>query len=136
MKQVLLIDDSEIDNYINRLIVAKSEIADVVTVFDSAIDALEFLADLVAAGQTFPELIFIDLGMPEMDGFQFLDEYAKFSEEVKEKCSILMLTSSTHPEDIKRASECKYVEHLFNKPMRPEMLANLSDYLQPESINK
>lgn len=125
MKHILLIDDNEIDNYINKLTVTQANIAELITVKDSAIDALEYLTDLVAAGQPFPELIFLDVQMPEMDGFQFLDKYADFPEEVKQKTVINMLTSSNNPDDIKRAGDCIYVKHFFNKPMTTAMLEGI-----------
>lgn len=122
MKHVLLIDDSLIDNYINKLIVTKSEIFDLVTVMDSAIDALEFLTKLVLTGQPFPELIFLDVQMPEMNGFEFLEEYDKFPKDITEKSSINMLSSSKNTADIKRAGDCHHVINFFSKPLKAEML--------------
>lgn len=125
MKHVLLIDDNEIDNYINKLIVTKSKKADLITVMDSGIGAIEFLNNLIKTEKPFPEVIFLDIHMPEMNGFQFLEQYENFSEDVKEKTIINMLTSSNNPDDIKRASECRYVKNFFSKPLGEDMLATI-----------
>lgn len=125
MKHVLLIDDNAVDNFINKLIVKESKIADSITVMKSGVDALEFLNNLISKGEPIPELIFLDIRMPEMDGFEFLEQFAKFPEDVKDKCSINMLSSSNDPSDIKRAGEYPYVKNFFNKPMKAEMISEV-----------
>lgn len=130
MNHILLIDDNVVDNFINKSIVTASKKADLITVMDSGVDALEFLNDLISKGEPFPELIFLDIRMPEMDGFKFLDQFAKFPEDVKEKCSINMLSSSNDPSDNKRAGECPYVKNIFNKPMKAEMLSEINQDLR------
>lgn len=125
MKHVLLIDDNEIDNYINKIIITKSNIADLITVKDSGIDALGFLRNLAATDQPFPELIFLDVQMPEMDGFEFLDQFNQFPEDLKAKTSINMLTSSNNSDDIKKAVDFPFVKNFFNKPMTTEMIAGI-----------
>ena len=74
IKEILLIDDNDIDNYINKLIVAKEKVVEKITIKNSPIDALQYLRS--KEGE-FPELIFLDIKMPEMDGFGFLDEFFK-----------------------------------------------------------
>jgi CheY-like chemotaxis protein len=125
MKHILLIDDNTIDNYINKLIVMESKIADSITVMDSGVDALEFLNNLIGNNEPFPELIFLDIQKPEMDGFEFLDEFDKFPEDKKERCTINLLSSSKDPSDIRRAEEYTCVKNFFSKPMKAEMLKNI-----------
>ena len=71
-KNILLVDDSEMDNYINGYVVKEMEIAETITVKNSAIDALTFLEH---PENLFPELIFLDIRMPKIDGFGFLENF-------------------------------------------------------------
>jgi len=125
MKHILLIDDNTIDNYINKVIISKAKIAHLITTKNSGLEALAFLTSLHASGKSFPEIIFLDLQMPEMDGFQFLDQYTKFSEEAKKNSTIYMLTSSNNPEDVKKAGDCLSIKNFFNKPLSSELVAQI-----------
>jgi CheY-like chemotaxis protein len=125
IKNILLIDDSEMDNYISEYIIVQSNIAEKISVFNSPIEALEYLGTLQSNQEEFPEAIFLDINMPDMDGFGFLDEYSKFSEDIIMRTSIFMLTSSDDPNDIKRALKYEVVKKYFTKPLSIDILNQL-----------
>jgi DNA-binding NarL/FixJ family response regulator len=125
IKNILLIDDSEMDNYISEYIIVQSKIAEKISVFNSPIEALEYLGDLQSNQQEFPGAIFLDINMPDMDGFGFLDEYSKFSEDIIMRTSIFMLTSSDNPNDIKRALKYPVVKKYFSKSLSKDILNQL-----------
>ena len=90
--------------------------------------ALEFLKNiekLSTNGVGLPEVIFLDIDMPLMDGFQFLDEFDKMSEYIKNNCSIIMLTSSINPQDLSKAKKSHYVKKYINKPLTQDALEKL-----------
>jgi CheY-like chemotaxis protein len=73
----------------------------------------------------FPDLIFLDIKMPIMDGFGFLEEFSKLPEIKNNKCSIIMLTSSSDQDDVDRALQHQVVKKFLTKPLKIEMLENL-----------
>ena len=119
---VLLVDDNEIDNFINERIIASSGFSENVTVKDTADLALAYLKECNAEGRSLPEFIFLDLNMPLKDGFGFLEDFAKLDEKIKTFCRVIVLSSSISPEDINRASTNPLVYKYINKPLSEKYL--------------
>ena len=119
---VLLIDDNPADNYYHHLIIKEMEIAESIMMLESGIDALEYLKK---QGQVAPELIFLDLNMPRMNGWEFIEHYKKLDAAQKAKAIILILTTSANPDDWKRAKEIEEVTGIETKPLNPEMMKNM-----------
>ena len=127
-KSVMLIDDNEIDNLINQKMLEAANIADTILMHSGAKGALEFLKNmerLASSGVGLPEVIFLDIDMPLMDGFQFLDEFDKLSDYIKNNVSIIMLTSSINPQDLGKARKSSYIKKYINKPLTQEALEKL-----------
>lgn len=118
----MLVDDNEIDNIINEKIIEANSFADQVMVFQTGQEALDYLGENQDNQDTLPEIVFLDINMPIMDGFQFLEDFEKFSDTVLEKCKIIMLSSSISPKDIDRAASSKYVKKYLNKPLNARYL--------------
>jgi CheY-like chemotaxis protein len=127
LKNVLLIDDSEIDTLVNRKVVERMGIASNIHVRNSAISAFDFLKSLSENDYSnLPELIFLDIRMPDIDGFGFLKLFEKLSDRVKQNCKIVMLSSSIDLEDYNKAMQCPYVIHFLNKPLSKETFAEIA----------
>ncbi len=125
MKHVLLIDDNEIDSYIAKHIISKSNMAQKISTQNSAIDALKFLGTLKNDQGEFPDNIFLDIQMPEMDGFGFLEEVKNFPEVIHDQCKVIMLTSSSDQQDIDRSFQYPCVKKFLTKPLKLSMLEDL-----------
>lgn len=126
---VMLIDDNDIDNFINEKIIKGFSFADNVYVHSSSKSALEFLKNLEilknAPSELIPVYIFLDINMPIMDGFYFLDEFEKLSAALKAAIKIVMLTTSINPSDIERVKPYNQVVKFLHKPLTELNLIDL-----------
>jgi CheY-like chemotaxis protein len=128
-RTVMLIDDNEIDNLINQKMIEAASITQNIYTHTGAKSAIEFLRNmeqLDVAEKVLPDVIFLDIDMPLMDGFQFLDEFEKLSNNTKNKCKIVMLTSSINPQDFNRSKKYDNVKLYLNKPLSHDSIQQLS----------
>lgn len=125
----MLLDDSELDNFINQKIIEASLFSEKIYVNTSSKSALEFLNNLsiLSTGDSdlFPEVIFVDLNMPMMDGFQFIENLQKNLPAKVSELKLAILTSSTNPYDRQRADELSKKIVFLNKPLTQGMLDQL-----------
>ena len=119
---VVLIDDDAIDNLINQKIMESNNFAENIQVFKTGQDALDYLQTTEETPDSLPDLIFLDINMPIMDGFQFMEKFEALSETIHEKCKIIMLSSSISPRDIDRAASNRFVKKYLNKPLNARYL--------------
>ncbi len=116
----LLIDDNYIDNFVTSKLLTNSNFAQNIVVRQSPAEAIDSLRD----GTIKPDVIFLDLRMPVMNGFEFLNEFEKLSID-KDNIKIFMLSSSLDPTDIKRSFDNKYVTQFIHKPLTKKVLEEL-----------
>ena len=95
--RVLLIDDNDIDNFINERMITTNHFGKQVVVKNSGDLALNYLKEHQSDPNTLPQIIFLDLNMPVMDGFAFLEEYDKLSDTVKKSCQSSSCTINEFP---------------------------------------
>lgn len=124
-KNVLLIDDSYIDNLINRKILDNSNYAESITVMESLMEGYKLIKELLKSGKELPEVIFLDLRMPVMNGFEFLKALVELPELKPGQIKIYVLTSSLDPKDIRKANENHLVSKFIGKPLTNQILEEI-----------
>jgi CheY-like chemotaxis protein len=120
---LLLIDDNEIDQLLHRKIIELSFPQASITQFLNAPEALQFLQQSTFTDTHF--VVLLDIKMPSMDGFQFLEAFDKLNGELKTHFTIYLLSSSLNQFDISRAKSNKYVKDMIIKPLTSDTLLNL-----------
>lgn len=126
---VMLVDDNETDNFISEKIIEMSGFAEQVISMESGTSALEYLEKNSAIVENIPDVIFLDINMPFVDGFVFLYEFEKFAKTVKSKCKIVILSSSDNKRDIDRIIDNPHVISYLVKPLSPESLKKIENIL-------
>lgn len=119
---VLLIDDSDVDLFVQKRFIEITAFARSILVFQSARKALDLLS---TPGQQRPDLIFLDLNMPEMDGFTFLEHMTRLPASAAGNSKVVILTSSSSSADKARASTFRNVVSFLSKPLSEKRLAEL-----------
>ena len=120
-KTCLLIDDNYIDNFVTRKILESGNFAEKIIVVRSAAEAMSELS----IGNIKPDVIFLDVRMPMMGGFEFLEEYEKIANIDKEGIKIFMLSSSLDPLDLRKSVDNKYITQFIHKPLTQKALEEL-----------
>jgi CheY-like chemotaxis protein len=126
---ILIIDDNEVDNFISQKLVELNHFAEKTHIFTTCKDALEFIKKLtvtdgVTTG-TYPDIIFVDLNMPVMNGFEFISIFKKLQDAKLKKCRIVILTSSVSDQDKIRVERMEVGAAFISKPLTDEILKKL-----------
>ncbi len=123
--KILIIDDNYIDNYITSAIIKKNNLANNLLEFDNGFKAIEYLEKNKDNDEELPDLILLDIYMPLMDGFEFLNFFEKIDSTITKKCKICIVSSSIDDNDIIKAKLDKNIYTFISKPLTAELLSSL-----------
>jgi len=125
LKCIMLVDDNADDNFIHARVIKRSNAAVHVIEKQTGRDALEYLKSKKTDRDTHPELILLDINMPGMNGWEFLEEYNKLDEQLQSQAIIVMLTTSDNPDDKMKAKATNIASDFRTKPLTKGMLEEI-----------
>ncbi len=125
-----IVDDDPIYVFATKKVMRMSGFCESFLVFKNGREALESLSAIVLEGSKMPEVILLDLNMPVMDGWQFLDEFTQI--QPPHKITIYIVTSSINPEDMERAKAYEDVVNYIVKPVSEKSLYDILEDFKPE----
>ncbi|GGH35108.1 response regulator [Dyadobacter endophyticus] len=122
-----VIDDDKIFTYLLKRIIEKAKIAREIIFFENGRDALDYISLNRENTLKLPQLILLDINMPILDGWQFLNEYGKLKPDVPQPISICMMSSSVEVDDYNRAMGSGHVMDYLQKPVQIPSLKQVTD---------
>lgn len=131
LNRVMLIDDNDTDNFISKRIIELNQFARHIEVNSSGRSALDYLDEHQNNPELLPELIFLDINMPIVDGFMFLYEFENFPETVRNKCKVVILSSSDNRKDIDKIINNDHVIKYVTKPLTDHALKEIKTLYTP-----
>lgn len=125
LKQLTLVDDDEVFVFLTTRMLEKYQLVDLIKIFDNGYEALVFIKENMDNIKSLPDIILLDLSMPIMDGWQFLDEFVKINPKIGKKITVFICSSSISPDDVARAKAINAVSDFIIKPMTKEKLIEM-----------
>jgi|LauGreDrversion4_2_1035121.scaffolds.fasta_scaffold712563_2 CheY-like chemotaxis protein len=123
----LLIDDDDVTNYINTRIIKNVCAEAQITLALNGLDAIKVLELNAVDGKPSFDVVFVDISMPEMDGWAFIDEVSLPKYEQQQKSFYVMLTSSVFDDDVAKARTKPLIKQFYSKPLDPLRVREIID---------
>ena len=120
-----LVDDDDTFVFITKRIIEKTDYVKEIKVFSNGLEALNYLKENLNSEYNLPDVIFLDLSMPIMDGWQFLDEFSHLESERTQKIIIYICSSSISPHDLLKAKKMSAVSDFIIKPVTKDKFSEL-----------
>jgi CheY-like chemotaxis protein len=122
-----IIDDDTIYHFILTSIINKNKLAESILSFLDGEKAIQYLTENKMNNEKIPDVLFLDVNMPIMDGWMFIEEYARIKTDITKKTLVFMLSSSANPIDIERAGEISEISDYIIKPIKLEEVKRIFD---------
>lgn len=122
---ILLVDDDPDDNFIHQVVIEDSGLCENVRVVENGIQALNYLTQTEHPDYVKPDVILLDINMPGMNGFEFLEHYRQLPDEYRSSLVLMMLTTSINPADRWRTNGVPEVNGFQSKPLTQAMLQEI-----------
>jgi CheY-like chemotaxis protein len=124
-KRIFLVDDDNIFVFLTKKIIESTALETVIDVFGNGQEVLDHLLSVMGDEEKLADIIFLDLSMPVMDGWDFLEEYIQLEPKIGKKIKLYLVSSTISPHDIERAKSIGVVSDFFIKPLVKEKIIEL-----------
>jgi CheY-like chemotaxis protein len=131
---ILLIDDDEATNFIHEMVISQENVTDRIVAVESGQEALDFLTTKENDSYVQPDVIFLDINMPGMNGWEFLEKYNVLDENQKGNAIMIMLTTSLNPDDAIKAKSYGAIKNFLHKPLTSAMLSEVIREYFPDKL--
>jgi CheY-like chemotaxis protein len=125
LNTILLIDDDQATNFLHQMVLKKANCAGDIHIELNGDAAIRYLSTPSEGHYPTPDLIFLDINMPLMNGWAFLDEYQKLPAHQQGRAVIVMLTTSLNPDDAAQAARFSEISEFRSKPMTKTMILDI-----------
>lgn len=125
MKSIFLVDDDPLFVFLTRMIISSTGTTSEISEFRDGQMALDFLNNNANSPELLPDIIFLDLSMPVMDGWEFLKEYVLFEPSLKKRITLYIVSSSISPHEVERAKTFRVVSDFLIKPLEEGRIAEI-----------
>ncbi|WP_405412223.1 response regulator [Maribacter sp. Asnod1-A12] len=125
VKLCCIIDDDPIFVYGTKRIIKEIDFSESIIVYNNGQDALDGLMQACIANEPLPDVIFLDLNMPILNGWEFLDEFKECKSKRSEKIIIYIISSSVDPRDLEKVKDYEQVDTYILKPITPDDLTKI-----------
>ena len=125
LRRIMIIDDDDVNNFLCSKIISKSGVACDIETHLTGVSALQSMQK--ANPDDLPDLLFLDINMPVMTGWDFLDEFRKIKLKKKEEIKIIMLSSSIYQKDLDKAEAYSEVTDYVTKPLSISKMVEINE---------
>ncbi len=125
VKLIALVDDDEVHQFTLKKQIEFTKLAEEVRIFPDGEEAILFFEENAANPEMLPDVLFLDINMPIMDGWDFTSQYIQIKEALSKETAIFMVSSSIREEDIRRAKNIPEIADYIVKPISSQTLMNL-----------
>ena len=126
-----IIDDDPMSSFYIKRLAELGDLADIITIYEKAQGAIAYLALHKSSPNHLPDMILLDIYMPGLDGWGFLEEFKEIRDSLEKRIEIYIISSSGHTQDIDRASGFSEVSGYLQKPITKEMLTRITHNPNP-----
>ena len=133
---IILVDDDEPTNVIHKIVIQETDCCEEIIVCEDGASALKTLQERYTSNLALPNLVFLDINMPGMNGWQFIDKYEELDPKLREEIIVVMLSTSENPDDLRKANELVTVSSFYNKPLTEELIFSILKEYFPNYLSE